>query len=70
MGAKHGTLAIDIKSGSVPRSEKGFAIALEDIQPSKAFILYGGTERYPKAERTEAVGLRELAQEVKSLQPS
>jgi predicted AAA+ superfamily ATPase len=70
LGAQHGTWAIEIKSGSVPRSEKGFAIALDDIQPSKAFLLYGGSERYPKAERTEAVGLRELAQELKSLQSS
>lgn len=67
MGANHGTWAIEIKSGSVPRSEKGFAIALEDIQPSKAFILYGGTERYPKAGRTEAIGLRELTQELINL---
>ena len=67
MGAKHGTWAIEIKSGSVPRSEKGFAFALDDIQPSKAFIVYGGAERYPKAAGVEAISLRELAQALADL---
>ncbi len=66
MGAKHGTWAIEIKSGSVPRTKKGFAIALDDIQPSKAFIVYGGAERFPKAEGIEVIGLRELAAEIAS----
>lgn len=67
MGAKHGTWAVEIKSGSVAKVAKGFAIALEDIQPSKAFVVYGGSERYPKAEGIEAISVRELAQELAAL---
>jgi predicted AAA+ superfamily ATPase len=67
MGAKHGTWAVEIKSGSVAKVAKGLAIALEDIQPSKAFVAYGGSERYPKAEGIEAISVRELTQELVAL---
>jgi predicted AAA+ superfamily ATPase len=56
--------AIEVKLGSVPRSEKGFRIAVDDLKPDKAFIVYAGTERYPQGEGIEAVGLRELAEEL------
>jgi hypothetical protein len=49
MGAKHGTWAVELKSGSVPKVGKGFAISREDIQPSKAFVVYGRIARYAKA---------------------
>lgn len=67
MGAKHGTWAIEIKSSSVARTGKGFSIALDDIQPSKALIVYGGKDRYPKSGAIEAIGLKELAEELASL---
>lgn len=64
MGAKHGTWAIEIKRSSVARIGKGFSVALEDVQPSKAFILHGGSDRYPKRDGIEAIGLRDLAEEL------
>lgn len=59
--------AIEIKRNSAPKLEKGFRLALEDVQPNKAFIVYGGEERYPKSEGVEAIGLREMAQELAGL---
>ena len=41
--------AIDIKRGLAPRIEKGFRNALGDLQADKAFVVYSGTERYPKS---------------------
>jgi len=53
--------AIEIKRSSAPKIEKGFHAAMEDVQPSRAFIMYGGHERYAKGNGVEAIGLRELA---------
>ncbi len=54
--------AIEIKRSLAPKLEKGFYIALEDIKPSKAFLVYPGDERYPKGNGIEAISLRELSQ--------
>ncbi len=51
---------IEIKRGLAPTLEKGFHHAREDLKPSRSFIVYGGSERYPRSERVEAIGLREL----------
>lgn len=53
--------AIEIKRSSAPKIEKGFHAAMEDVQPSRAYIVYGGHERYAKGNGVEAIGLRELA---------
>jgi len=56
--------AVEIKRSSAPKVEKGFYEAIEDVQPSRAFIVYGGSERYPQREGLEAIGLRDLANEL------
>lgn len=56
--------AIEIKRSSSPKLEKGFRTAIEDVQPSRAFVVYGGSERYPRGESVEVIGLRELAVEL------
>lgn len=53
--------AIEIKRSSAPKVEKGFRAAINDVRPSRAFIVYGGDERYAKGDGVEAIGLRELA---------
>jgi predicted AAA+ superfamily ATPase len=53
--------AIEIKSGSSARLEKGFHYACDDLKPKRAFVVYSGDERYPVAPKVEAIGLRELA---------
>lgn len=54
--------AIEIKRGRVPSPGKAFHTALEDTKPDRAFIVYGGTERYAKGEGVEVIGLRELVE--------
>lgn len=58
--------AIEIKRGLVSAVSKGFHLAWEDLAPERSFIVYSGSERYPKAENLEAIGLRELAEELRA----
>ena len=58
---------IDIKRSAAPKLERGSRQALNDVQPERAFIVYGGEDRYPKAEHVEAIGLRDLAAELAAL---
>ncbi len=53
--------AIEVKRSSGPKVERGFHSACEDLKPERRFIVYPGTERYPLDERTEAIGVVELA---------
>ena len=59
--------AIEIKRGLAPRIGKGFRIALEDVRPDRAFVVYGGDDRYPVRGGVEVIGLRELALELAAL---
>ncbi len=61
MGGAHGTWAIEIKRGLSAKPERGFYRSVEDIQPSKVFVVHGGTDRYPLAQNIEAISLRGLA---------
>jgi len=60
--------AIEIKRTTAPKMERGFRQALDDIQPERAFIVYGGKDRYPKAENVEAISLHDLAADLAALQ--
>lgn len=64
LGGRRGTWAIEIKRTSAPKVEKGFATALADIGPDRAFLVYGGEDRYPKGEGIEAIGLRKMCREL------
>lgn len=66
-GGKHGLWAIEVKKGFVPKMQKGFLVGLEDIQPKKAFIVYGGKDRFPKSKDVEVISLIELCQELSNL---
>ena len=59
--------AIEIKRSTAPKLERGLRQALNDVEPERAFIVYGGEDRYPKAERVEAIGLRDMAAELAAL---
>ncbi len=56
--------AVEIKRGPAPAVSRGFRVALDDVRPDRAFIVHGGEDRYPKGDGVEAVGLRELANEL------
>ena len=45
----------------------GFPLAFQDIAVDRAFLVYPGSERYPKGEGVEAIGLRDLAAELAAL---
>ena len=68
MGGKHGIWAIEIKHSPSASFQKGNRIALDDIQPSRAFLVHSGTDRFPKGESVEAIGLAELMQELQRLE--
>ena len=52
---------VEVKRGTAPKVEKGFRHALADLKPQRAFLVYSGSERYPKGDGVEAIGVRELA---------
>ena len=56
--------AIEIKHGLAPKLEKGFHHARADLKPARSFIVYSGQDRYRKADGVEAIGLRELSEEL------
>lgn len=39
--------AIEIKRSTTPKVERGFYSACDDIQPSRKWLIYPGTEGYP-----------------------
>ncbi len=60
--------AIEIKRSLAPKLERGFRTACEDVAPTHKWVVYPGTERYRLGEDAWAVGLRELARGLVSLQ--
>ena len=66
MGAK-GLWAIEIKRTTAPKLERGFHQALEDIQPDRTFVVYGGKERYPKGNNIEVISVEDMATELANL---
>lgn len=66
-GGTTGTWAIEVKRSESAKLERGNHVALNDIQPQKAFVVYPGTDRYPKADGIEAIGLHEMAEELQRL---
>lgn len=61
------TWAIEIKSGLVPKLEKGFHNAIEDIKSDRSFVVYAGSDRFPVTEKTDAISLIELVQMLKEI---
>jgi hypothetical protein len=39
-------------------------VALDDLGPERAFLVYSGDERYPKGGGIEAIGVAEMALEL------
>lgn len=66
-GGTTGTWAIEVKRSESAKLERGNHVALNDIQPQKAFVVYPGTDRYPKADGIEAIGLHEMTEELQRL---
>jgi len=58
-----GLMVIEVKKGSSAKPRRGFYSACEDLQPTRKFLVHGGTdgEPYPVGDGVVAVSLRELA---------
>ena len=57
--------AVEIKRSSAPVLQKGFHTAAEDIGATAKFVVYGGSERFPMAGNSEAIGLVEFLELLK-----
>lgn len=56
--------AIEIKRSLSPKIERGFHAACADLNPTRKFVVYAGTERYRIANDIEAISLAALALEL------
>lgn len=59
--------AIEIKSGLIAKPSKGFYNAIEDINATQCFVVYGGQEQYPIAETIQAIGLTAIMKQLDKL---
>ena len=58
--------AIEIKRSLSARLGRGFHQACADIRPARAFVVHAGEDRYPVSANAEAIGLRNLAEELRA----
>jgi hypothetical protein len=50
-----------------PKIDRGFPSACADLNPEKRFYVYPGTECFPLDDRTDAIGVVELAKALQSV---
>lgn len=67
LGGQQGIWAIEIKRSLAPKIERGFRSAIEDLKPTKSFIVYAGEDRYPKEQGVEVINVPGMAQELDGL---
>ncbi len=56
--------AMEIKRGIAKAPARSLRTALDDVSPDRAFVVYGGDERYPLPGNVEAVGLAGMVEEL------
>lgn len=59
--------AIEVKRSRAAKPGRGFYEACEDIKPAKRFVVHASSERFPISEDVQAIGLRELADNLSQL---
>ncbi len=59
-GPKGEVWAIEVKRSAAPKLTKGFHLASADISATRKFVVYGGNERFPMSQNTEAIGITEF----------
>lgn len=60
-------LAIEIKRASTPSVEKGFHVACEDLGVTQRYVVYPGDETFALRARVQAIGLKDLAAKLSTL---
>lgn len=56
--------AIEIKRSLAPTVSKGFYLGSEDIQATKRFVVYAGSEQFPIAKNVTAISLADMMREL------
>jgi len=56
--------AVEIKRGIATAPARSLRVALDDVRPDRAFVVYGGDERYPLPGDVEALGLGGMVEEL------
>ena len=57
--------AIEVKRSLSARVGRGFHLSCEDLEPACAFVVHAGDDRYPLSDSVEAIGVREMAGELR-----
>ncbi len=52
--------ALEIKRGLSSSLSKGFHHSIEDLKPTRSFVVHSGADRFPISKNTEAIGLAEM----------
>ena len=55
--------AVELKRGRSQKPTNGFHVACRDIGPTRPFVVYPGTDRYPLPGGAEAIGLEDICRE-------
>ncbi|MCC6271732.1 MAG: DUF4143 domain-containing protein, partial [Microbacteriaceae bacterium] len=63
-GPKREVWAVEIKRSSAPKLKSGFHKAAEDIQATRKFVVYSGSERFSMSGDTQAIGITDFIQEL------
>ncbi|GJL54639.1 MAG: ATPase [Nitrospirales bacterium] len=56
-GPRHEVWAVEVKRSIAPRVRKGFHLASQDVQATKRFVIYPGSEHFPLSKNIEALGI-------------
>jgi predicted AAA+ superfamily ATPase len=56
--------AIEIKRSLMPKIERGFHAACDDLQPARKLVVYPGAQAYPLGNDVQAVSLEGLCKEI------
>ena len=59
---KKGLWAVECKRSRVPRPEKGFYLACQDLRPSRRWVVYPGRERFSLGQGVEAISALDLGE--------
>jgi predicted AAA+ superfamily ATPase len=58
--------AIEIRRGSAPKLARGFYDACADLDPVRRLVVYNGAERFPLNAHVDAIGVRQLAEDLRN----